>query len=146
MPKNLYSRFLLVAFAAFLSLGAVVHAGNATVENTTPFEIRMAFKFYDYERKEWVVWGWYAVPPGTTKRFSFKIAPDRKIYWYGKTEDGKKYWPGNGDHGQSVIFKKMSGIKASVLKTYADSKVVKFKTADPSSEGNLRIKLTWSGR
>ena len=135
------SKFVVLIALVFLGAGVLAHAGKITVENTTRYEVKMAFKFYDYRKKEWVVWGWYTVPPGAQKSWNFDVAPDRKIYWYGKTDDGKRYWPGEGDHGQSVINKKMNGVKASALRTYADSKVVKFKSRDPDAEGNLKIKL-----
>lgn len=127
--------------AVLLGWSARAHAGKITVHNDTRHEIAMAFKFYDYEKKNWVVWGWYKVPAGASKSWNFKLAPDRKVYWYGKTDDGKRHWPGQGDHGQSVIYKKMDGIKAGVLKTYADAKVVQFRTREANAEGNLSIKL-----
>ena len=114
MNRRFCFRVFLLAMALCISMGALAHAGKVTIENDTPYEISMAFKFYDYSRKEWVVWGWYKVPAGTTKSWAFKLAPDRKVYWYGKTSDGKRYWPGSGDHGQSVISKKMDGIKGLI--------------------------------
>ena len=143
MTKTILSRFLVMVIVAFALLGAIAHAGRITVENTTNVTILMAFKFYDYARKDWVVCGWYSVPARETKYWNFNVAPDRKIYWYGKTHDGKRHWPGQGDHGQSIIYKQMSCIKATSLKTYADAKVVQFRTRDPDGDGNLRITLSW---
>lgn len=134
-------KFLFLLAALCIGWGAYAHAGRVTVRNNTEYDIKMAFKFYDYEKKEWVVWGWYSVPAGAKKSFTFKIAPDRKVYWYGKTEDGKRHWPGQGDHGQSVINKKMDGLKAATLRTYAGSKVVKFRSRDANAEGDLNIGL-----
>lgn len=139
-----WARLLPVFLAAFCLLGAYAHAGTITVNNETRHEINMAFKFFDYKKKKWVVWGWYTVPAHTSKKMNFTLAPDRKVYWYGKADGGKRFWPGAGEHEQSVINKKMSGIEAGVLKTYADSKVVKFKMRDPNSEGNLSITLVTS--
>lgn len=141
MRSDRFPKFLCLLAIAFLGWGTYALAGKITVENRTRNDILMAFKFYDHEKKEWVVWGWYRVPSGGKKSWNFKLAPDRKVYWYGKTDDNKRRWPGQGDHGQSVISKKMSGIKASVLKTYADSKVVQFKTREADAEGNLSIRL-----
>lgn len=135
------TRLIPLFAVAFFFLGTYAYAGKITVNNKTQHEIKLAFKLYDYKKKQWVVWGWYSTPAYSSKSWSFSLAPDRKVYWYGKADGGKLYWPGKGDHGQSVINKVMDGVKADLLKTYADSKIVQFATRDPSSEGNLTITL-----
>lgn len=142
MQRNALFRSVLLALAATAILCGCAHAGKITVRNKSNYTIHMVFKFFDHNVKEWVVCGWYEVKSGATRTLNFNLAPDRKVYWGGKTYDDKRRWPGKkGPHEQHVIFKKMASIKAKTLKTYADAKLFRFKPVDPSQEGNVTINL-----
>ena len=133
------SRLAMVAIA-IIAFAGYAHAGRVTVHNNSKDEVYFAFVFYDYQKKDFYIRAWFKVPPGEKKYWNFNIAPDRKFYWYGKTYDGKRYWPGKGNHRQSIINKPMN-MKASVVKTYADAKVVLFSTRETDKEGNITIKV-----
>lgn len=138
MPKC--ASRLAIIVAAIIGLAGYAHAGRVTVHNNSDYEIHFAFVFYDYQKKDFYIRGWFKVPAGEQKYWNFNIAPDRKFYWYGKTNDNKRHWPGQGDHEQAVIYKAMN-MKSSAVKTYAEAKNVMFATRETDAEGNITIKL-----
>ena len=123
-----------------IGLSSYAHAGRVTVENNSDHEIHFAFVFYDYQKKDFYIRGWFKVPAGEKVHWNFNIAPDRKFYWYGKNYENTSHWPSQGDHEQAVIYKAMN-MKTSVVKTYADAKNVMFATRETDTEGNITIKL-----
>lgn len=133
---------LLPAVILGIIVGAAgyAHAGKVTVQNNSGYEVYFAFVFYDYQKDDFYIRGWYSVPAGESKSWNFNIAPDRKFYWYGKTYDNKRRWPANGDHEQAVIYKAMN-MRSRAVKTYADAKNVMFATRSTDVEGNITIKI-----
>lgn len=132
--------WLAVLAAVLIGLSGYAYAGRVSVQNNSEYDVYFAFVFYDYQKKDFYIRGWFKVPSGEHLGWNFNIAPDRKFYWYGKTYDNTRHWPGQGEHEQAVIYKAMN-MKTSAVRTYADAKNVLFAIRETDAEGNITIKL-----
>ena len=81
----------LLAGAAFLAPCASAQASLvACAENGKPIEVAIA----RWEKKRFVVRGWFAVPAGGCKILIERRLPDSKAYYYfARQRGGKKVWP-----------------------------------------------------
>ena len=85
-------------FLCFISLFLMafnVKAIEVTIDNTTKATVVMAFSYYDKDKKDWVVEGWYNVE--SNQKGIVNLNTDNDIFYlYSEFSNGKKLEAGRG--------------------------------------------------
>ena len=125
---------------AFLSITFLTraYAGQVFIENNTGYEVHFAFKYYDPEKSDWHIRGWFKVSVDKQLQVEINYSPDREFYWYARTYNRRLEWPGKDAHRQRVVLRHMN-MRAGRVRNYNDSIIVDFATAESEVEGDIVI-------
>lgn len=133
--------WLFVFLAVFLGASGRAEAGRVTVSNQAGSDVLLAFMFYDVERNDFVVRGWYRVPAGKQLYWNFDFDPGKYVYWYARNADGgDKQWPSRGDRPQAVVDEPMDHVYDKI-KEMPRAYNVEFATVEADAEGGIWISL-----
>ncbi len=78
-------------------------------ENEYNSNLSIAVLYYDDDANAWVTRGWYNVPPGSTKRFSFKNSNGMDYAFLYAKRGNQEWYPSNYDDGNDFLSRTVIG-------------------------------------
>jgi hypothetical protein len=146
--KAFFIAFCMIFVAVcIISVSSVSEAKvSITVKNTTNKKVYLAFRWRGFDMPDDRRDGWYGVPAGETKTFTFKnivyvFTADSFGYY---AEGGGKVWAGKSSDGLGVIIHPTKNFEGHPEDRISGGKKVYFKPLSLKETGNTREDATGS--